>query len=92
MVGARSEPGQASPRRMRLRLVWVAVGLVVALVVALSLVDRQALHPDDAESAGTPVPSRVPLPVLESGTATFAETASIEDAFTRNAALYAFIR
>ena len=92
MVGARSEPGQASPRRMRLRLVWVAVGLVVALVVALSLVDRQALHPDDAESAGTPVPSRVPLPVLESGTATFAEIASIEDAFTRNAALYAFIR
>ena len=92
MVGARSESGQASPRRMRLRLVLVAVVSVVVLVVALFFVSRQALPPIDEGSAGTPVPPRVaPLPVQEPGAATFAEIASIEDAFARNAALYALI-
>ena len=85
-----SESRQASPKRMRLGLALVAVGLM--LVIAWFVVDPGALRPVNEESAGSPARSGVALlPVLEPGIATLADIASIEDDFSRNAALYALI-
>lgn len=67
----------------------VALGLV--LVVAWLVVAPPGLRPIDEEPAETAVPVAVPLPVLESGIATLADIALIEDDFSRNAALYALI-
>ena len=67
----------------------VAVGLV--LVIAWLVVDPLGLRPTDEEPAETATPVALPLPVLESGSATLAELAAIEDDFSRNAALYALI-
>ena len=67
----------------------VAVGLV--LVVAWLVVDLPGLRPIDEEPAETAVPVAQPLPVVESGIATLADIALIEDDFSRNAALYALI-
>ena len=85
-----SESRQASPKRMRLGLALVAVGLM--LVIAWFVVDPGALRPVNEESAESPAPSGVaPLPVPEHGIATLADIASIEEDFSRNAALYALI-
>lgn len=89
MLRAGSGSGQASPRRMRWSLVLVAVGLV--LVVALLFVGHRELRPINEERAETAVAVAVPLPALESGIATLADIALIEDDFSRNAALYALI-
>ena len=92
MPGLRSEFGSASPRRMRLWLVLVAVGLV--FVAAVFVVFPGVLRPVNEESAGTPAPTPsgiAPLPGLEPGSATLADIASIEVDFSRNAALYALI-
>ena len=74
---------------MRWSIAVVAVGLV--LVVALVVVGPRGLRPINEDPAETAVPVAVPLPVLESGIATLADIASIEDDFSRNASLYALI-
>ena len=74
---------------MRWGLAVVAVGLV--LVAAWLVVGPRDLRPDDDEPVETAAPVAAPLPVVESGIATLAHIASIEDDFSRNAALYALI-
>ena len=74
---------------MRWSIAVVAVGSV--LVVALVVVGPRGLRPINEDPAETAVPVAVPLPVLETGIATLADIASIEDDFSRNASLYALI-
>ena len=86
MPRASRESQQASPRRMR----WI--GAVVAVGVVLLgawLVVAPPGFPIDEEPAETAAPVAVALPVLEGDIRTLADLASIEDDFSRNAALYA---
>lgn len=90
MLGAKSGSGPSSLRRRRWGLGLVVFGLVLA--VALFVVGRRALQPIGEGPVETPAPSEAtPSRVLESGIATLADIALIEDDFSRNAALYALI-
>lgn len=75
---------------MRWILALLAVGLIV--VVAYFVIGPKALRPITEEPDAPRGPSGVaPLPALEPGGVTLADVASIEDDFSRNAALYALI-
>ena len=74
---------------MRWGLAVVGVGLV--LLAAWLIVGPRDLRPVDEEPDETAAPVAAPPPVVESGIATLADIALIEDDFSRNAALYALI-
>ena len=73
---------------MRWIVAVVAVGVVL---LGAWLAVGPPGFPIDEEPAETAAPVAVALPVLEGGIKTLADLASIEDDFSRNAALYAFI-